>query len=37
MLCAFYFLDKRGTDGVVGGCDVYEEGLVSVRLVEDRW
>ena len=31
------FLDKRGADGVVGGCDVYEEGLAGVRLVEDRW
>jgi len=24
VLRAFYFLDKRGADGVVGGCDVYE-------------
>jgi len=37
MLCAFYFLDERGVDGVVGGRDVYKEGLASVRLVEDRW
>jgi len=37
MLRAFYFLDERGADGVVGGCDVYEEGLASARLVEDRW
>jgi len=37
MLRALYFLDERGTDGVVDGCDVYEEGLASVRLVEDRW
>jgi len=26
MLHAFYFLDERGVDGVVGDCDVYEEG-----------
>jgi len=37
MLHAFYFLDERSADGVVGGSDVYEEGLASVRLVEDRW
>jgi len=37
MLRAFYFLDEHGVDGVVGGCDVHEEGLASVRLVEDRW
>jgi len=24
MLRAFYLLDERGADGVVGGCDVYE-------------
>jgi len=34
---AFCFLDQRGVNGVVSSCDVYEEGLMSVRLVEDRW
>jgi len=24
MLCVFYFLDKRGADGIIGGCDVYK-------------
>jgi len=37
MMRAFYFLDERDVDGVVGGHDVYKEGLVSVRLVEDKW
>jgi len=37
MLRAFYFLDERGANGVVNGCNVYEEGLTGVRLVEDRW
>ena len=37
MLRAFHFLDEHDADGVVGGCDVYEEGLASVQLVEDRW
>jgi len=37
MLRAFYLLNERGADGVIGGCDVYDEGLAGVRLVEDRW
>jgi len=37
MLCAFYFLDKRGADGIIDGCDVYKKGLMGVQLVEDRW
>jgi len=37
MLCAFYFLNKRGAYGIVGGRDVYQQGLTGVWLVEDRW
>jgi len=37
MLCAAYILNKRGTDCVIGGCDVNQQGLMSIRLVEDRW
>jgi len=37
MLRAAYILDKRGADGVLGGCDVNQQGLMSIRLVEDRW
>jgi len=37
MMRAFYFWDKRGADGIIGGCDVYKQGLMGVQLVEDRW
>ena len=37
ILHALYFLDKRGADGMVGGGDVYYEGLASIRFMEDRW
>jgi len=37
VLRAFCFLDQCGANGVVSSYDVYEEGLMSVRLVEDRW
>jgi len=37
MLRAFYFLDKHDVDGIIGGYDVYKQGLMGVRLVEDRW
>jgi len=37
MLRAAYILDKRSTDGVVGGCDINQQGLMSIQLVKDRW
>ena len=36
MLCAFYFLNKRCADGIVGGRDIYQQGLAGVWFVKDR-
>jgi len=36
MLCAFYFLNERCVDGIVGGRDIYQQGLAGVWFVEDR-
>jgi len=35
MLRAFYFLDKGYADGMVGGRDIYQQGLADVWFVED--
>ena len=35
VLGAFCFLDKGSTDGVIGGRDVYQQGLGGVRFAKD--